>query len=274
MHFDITPTVKNLLIANFGIFVLALILSTQYGIDINNYFGLHSYFSPEFKVYQFVSYIFMHAFLQGGQIYFWHILGNMFALFMFGPMLERYWGAKRFLFFYLFTGIGAGLSYWAVNAYEVYQLQEAMLTYFQNPGPDAFVHFLSHHDQSHYRSLLEYIDTFSEDPTNAFKIEETKQYVKSVYNQSAGFSMVGASGSVYGILMGFGLLFPNTILMLIFPPIPVKAKYMVGFYALMELYLQMQNNAGDNVAHFAHLSGMVFAYILVRYWKNKRDLFY
>jgi membrane associated rhomboid family serine protease len=274
MHFDITPTVKNLLIANFGIYVLAILLNTQAHIDINELFGLHSYFSDQFHVYQFVSYIFMHAYMENGQIYFFHIFGNMFALFMFGPMLERYWGAKRFLFFYLFTGIGAGLSYWAVNAYEVYQLQEAVSLYLQNPGPDEFVRFISNHDKSHYRSLVEYIEAFSEDPTSVSKIEETKQYAKTLFQNASNFSMVGASGSVYGILMGFGLLFPNTVLMLLFPPIPIKAKYIVGFYALMELYLQMQQSEGDNIAHFAHLAGMVFAYILVRYWRNKRDLFY
>lgn len=274
MNFDITPIVKRLLIINFGVFVISLLLSSQAGIDLNQYLGLHSYFSEDFHVYQFVTYIFAHAYMQGGQVYFWHIMGNMFALFMFGPMLERFWGANRFLFFYLFTGIGAGLSYWAVNAYEVYQLQDAVMTYMQNPGPDEFVRFLSAHDKSSYRALLDYIDAFSEDPTNPLKISETKQFVQSFYNSAAAFSMVGASGSVYGILMGFGLLFPNTILMLLFPPIPIKAKYIVAFYGLMELYLQIQNSAGDNVAHFAHLSGMVFAYILIRYWKNKRNLFY
>jgi len=274
MHFDITPTVKNLLIANFGIYVLALVLNTQMGIDINSFLGLHSFYSEDFHIYQFVSYLFMHAYMEGGQIYFFHIFGNMFALFMFGPMLERYWGGKRFLFFYLFTGIGAGLSYWAVNAFEVYQLKEAVTFYLQHPGPEEFVRFISHHDKSHYRSLLEYIDSFSENPSNLVKIEETKQYAQTLYQQAAAFSMVGASGSVYGILMGFGLLFPNTVLMLLFPPIPIKAKYIVGFYALMEIYLQMQQSAGDNIAHFAHLAGMVFAFVLVRYWRNKRDLFY
>jgi membrane associated rhomboid family serine protease len=274
MYFDITPTVKRLLIANFALYGLCLLAAFSYHIDLNAYLGLHSFFSKEFHVYQFVSYMFMHAYVQNGQIYIFHIFSNMFALFMFGPMLERYWGPKRFLFFYMFTGIGAGLSYWAVNAYEVYHLKLAVMAYLENPSPDHFVQFLSHFNDQLYKSNIAFIEHFSEHPHDAMLIQETTKLANDIYNQSANFSMVGASGSVFGILMGFALLFPNTELMLLFPPIPIKAKYMVGFYILWELYAQLQQAPDDNIAHFAHLAGAAFAFILVRYWNKQRNSFY
>lgn len=267
MQFQITPTVKNLLIANFGVFVIGLFAQAQSGIDINNYFGLHSFFSERFEVYQFVTYIFMHA-------NFSHIFSNMFALFIFGPMLESRWGGKRFLFFYLFTGVGAGLSYWGVNAYEVYHLKQAVTAYLEHPGPDEFVKFVSGYDRTIYRSLLPQIEAFSETPTDPTAIAWSKSLVVEIYNASAHFSMVGASGSIYGILMAFGMLFPNTVFQSLFIPIQIKAKYIVAFYGLSALYMQIKSAPDDNIAHFAHLAGMVFAFILVRYWNRRRDVFY
>jgi len=274
MQFQITPTVKNLLFANFGVYVLAIFIQIQMNVDINDFFGLHSYFSDRFQVYQFVTYIFMHAHMQNGHIYFAHIFSNMFALFIFGPMLENYWGGKRFLFFYLFTGVGAGLSYWAVNAYEVYHLKEAVTLYLQHPGPDEFVKFLSGYDRRVIHDALNEIDAFSENPTDPSAIAWSKQVAIQAYSAAASFSMVGASGSIYGVLMGFGLLFPNTIFVSLFIPIPIKAKYIVAFYGISALYMQMKSAPDDNIAHFAHLAGMVFAFILVRYWNKRRDVFY
>jgi membrane associated rhomboid family serine protease len=267
MNFNITPTVKNLLIANFGVYVLSIFMTAQYGLDINDYFGLHSYFSDHFRAYQFITYIFMH----GG---FGHIFSNMFALFVFGPMLESYWGGKRFLFFYLFTGVGAGLSYWAVNAYEVYHLKEAVAFYLQHPNPDEFVKLISGYDRNIYRSILPQIEVFSEYPTDPQGIAWSKAKAMEIYNYASSFSMVGASGSVYGVLMAFGMLFPNTIFQHLFIPIPIKAKYIVAFYGVSALYMQIKSAPDDNVAHFAHLAGMVFAFILVRYWSKRRDVFY
>lgn len=267
MQFLLTPTVKNLLIANFGVFVIGTVLATQNGIDINEYFGLHSYFSDRFQPYQFVTYIFMH----GG---FGHIFSNMFALFIFGPLLEQYWGGKRFLFFYLFTGVGAGLSYWGVNAYEVYHLKEAVSFYLQHPNPEEFVKLLSGYDRDIYRNLLTKIELFSEYPSDPQAIAWSKDIAREIYYGASNFSMVGASGSVYGVLMAFGLLFPNTVLHYFFIPIPIKAKYVVAFYGLSALYMQIKSAPDDNVAHFAHLAGMVFAFILVRYWGKRRDVFY
>jgi membrane associated rhomboid family serine protease len=274
MQFNITPTVKNLLFANFGVYVLAIFINSIYGIDINDFLGLHSYFSERFQPYQFITYIFMHAHSQNGHIVFAHIFSNMFALFIFGPMLENRWGGKRFLFFYLFTGVGAGLSYWGVNAYEVYHLKQAVTAYLQHPGPAEFVKFVSGYDRAIYRSWLPQIEEFSEYPTDPNAIAWSKAKAMELYNYASAFSMVGASGSVYGVLMAFGLLFPNTIFQSLFIPIPIKAKYIVAFYGISALYMQIKSAPDDNVAHFAHLAGMLFAFILVRYWNKRRDVFY
>ena len=198
----------------------------------------------------------------------------MFALFIFGPMLESYWGGKRFLFFYLFTGVGAGLSYWAVNAYEVYHLKEAVSFYLQHASPEEFVKLMSGYDRSFIREHLKEIDTFSEYPSHPDAIAWSKTKALEIYNYASSFSMVGASGSVYGVLMAFGLLFPNTIFQSLFIPIPIKAKYIVAFYGISALYMQIKSAPDDNVAHFAHLAGMGFAFILVRYWNKRRDVFY
>jgi len=118
MRFQFTPMVKNLLIINIGIFIISIVGLQYLRIDINEIFGLHSWYSDNFKPWQFVTYMFMHSYWDQYGVSFGHVLRNMFALLVFGPMLEERWGVKRFLFFYLFTGIGAGLLYWGVNTYE------------------------------------------------------------------------------------------------------------------------------------------------------------
>src|SRR4051812_14828146 len=142
MNLNLTPVVKNLLLINFGIFVLAFFIHTQLHVDINDYLGLYSFFSSKFNPIQYVTYMFMHSYLNPyGQISFAHVFSNMFALFMFGPMLERVWGAKRFLIFYLICRIGAGFLYSIIVNIEVYQLKEAAEAYLQHPNPDAYVVF-------------------------------------------------------------------------------------------------------------------------------------
>ena len=113
------------------------------------------------------------------------------------------------------------------------------------------------------------IERYAENPENSQYREESKQVVRQIYYNVANMPMVGASGAVFGILMAFGLLFPNTTLMLLFPPIPIKAKYFVLLYGLYELYSTIISSPGDNVAHFAHLGGMFIAFVLVRNWQKK-----
>lgn len=214
------PTVtKNLIIINvllfFGTFV-----AQRYGINLADYLGLHFFLASDFNPAQLITYMFMHG-------SFSHIFFNMFALFMFGRILEQVWGPKRFLFYYIICGIGAGV------------IQEGV-QYFQYATE--FAGYAGINSANTIIPMGEYLNMWT---------------------------TVGASGSIFAILLAFGMLFPNER-MFIFPlPFPIKAKFFVAGYALIELYFGFANNPGDNVAHFAHLGGMIFGLILILYWRKK-----
>ena len=217
---NITPAVKAIIIINVIIFLLINLMGKRSGIDWVNILGLHLPESKHFAFYQYIT----HMFTQEGLT---HIFFNMFAVWMFGRILEQVWGPKRFLFYYLVCGIGAGL------------IQE-------------LVQYI------HYETVLSAYDSVN----TGYSVIPMKEYLNMM-------TTVGASGSVYAILLGFGMLFPNQP-MFIFPlPFPIKAKYFVIGYALIELYSGFANNPGDNIAHFAHLGGMIFGFILIMYWRKK-----
>ena len=203
-----TPVVKNLVIINVLVF---LAQSAMPGLEplLMGHYPLGANFEP----WQVITHMFMHGSLT-------HIFFNMFALVVFGSALERAWGSKRFLQYYMLCGIGAFFMYEATVGYEILKLTESLS-----------------------------------------------------YDGVAG-RVVGASGCVYGLLLGFGMLFPNTELILLFPPIPIKAKYFVIIYGLIELSLAMSNSPGDNVAHVAHLGGMLFGFLLIKQWQKNRKNFY
>lgn len=226
--------VKNLLIIN-GLFFLATISlqGNNTGIDIVKWFGLHQFQSPDFMPHQLITHFFMHA-------NFTHLLFNMFALWMFGKILENVWGAKRFLTYYMITGIGAAFVHLAVSQYQIFQLA--------NNVPE----------------ILELAKQGLYNTGNANSLRLT---------QLVTTPTVGASGAVFGILLAFGMIFPNTLLYIFFA-IPVKAKYFVIVYGLIELYSGISNNPADNVAHFAHLGGMLFGFILLKYWQKNNTQFY
>lgn len=213
------PTVtKNLIIINVLLFA-ATFVAQSYGVDLAQYLGLHFFLADSFNPAQLFTYMFMHA-------GFGHIFFNMFAVWMFGRILEQVWGPRRFLFYYILCGIGAGL------------IQEV-------------VQFI------HYETVL-----------SAYSAVTTRSGVIPMAEYLNQMTTVGASGAVYAILLAFGMLFPNQQ-MFIFPlPFPIKAKYFVIGYAAIELYSGLANNAGDNVAHFAHLGGMIFGFILIMYWRK------
>ncbi|NIJ56102.1 rhomboid family intramembrane serine protease [Dyadobacter arcticus] len=259
---SITPTVRNLLILN----VLFYLVDSSI-INLSNGFALRSLLSPDFMPYQFVTYMFLHGSLG-------HLFSNMFGLFMFGPLLERMWEPKRFLFFYFFTGIGAGLLFSGIDYFENSQVRDAVAIYTQNPSPDGLVEFMSKHAKGLYESNLDFLNKFEENPANSNYIQDSINFANGYYERLINTPMVGASGAIFGILMAFGLLFPNTELFLLFVPFPIKAKYFVAFYGLYELYSGIQNAQSDNVAHFAHIGGMLFAYILLRYWGTQKTNFY
>ncbi|MCF8379093.1 MAG: rhomboid family intramembrane serine protease [Bacteroidales bacterium] len=228
------PIVKNLLIIN-GLFFLGMIAFSS-RIDLSDYLGLHYPVSPLFKPHQLVTYMFMH----GGVT---HILFNMFALWMFGNALENVWGPKRFLIYYMVTGIGAGLLHLLVIYIQVIsvegQLSPELIAQVRDTG----------------FSVLQEGKNFADPLLGKLNM---------LYNTTT----VGASGAVFGLLLGFGMLFPNSIIYLYFA-IPVKAKYFVIGYGALELYFGFSNNPGDNIAHFAHLGGMIFGYFMIMYWKKR-----
>lgn len=253
----LTPVVRVLLFITAGIFALqALVLP-----NLPAWLGLHNVYSPLFNPIQFVSHIFLHANIG-------HLFSNMFALLMFGPALEGLWGGRRFLFFYLFTGIGAGLLYWGINYLEVSNLREAATLFLKQPTPEHFLSFVTDHLPALNNDRFN--EAFYNSPDNAVLIGEGRRAVQAYVSQAINAPMIGASGAVFGILMGFGMMFPNLPLMLLFVPIPIKAKYFVALYGLFELYSGLHRNPGDNVAHFAHVGGMLFAFILLRYWSTRQ----
>ena len=263
MFGNLTPVVKNLLIINIVIFAVEYLLGINFAVK----FGLYYIFSNAFAPYQFITHLFLHG---SG----WHLFGNMFGLFIFGPLLERVWGSQRFLFYYFFTGLGASVLYMAVDYYEVSQVQSEAEYALEAPSPDRFSTFMLENLNPPPPEIRQFIDRYYDNPNNASLISQSKEYIRLVVGSQENGLVVGASGAIFGILLAFGMLFPNTELFLLFFPFPIKAKYFVLFYGLYELWTGFQRVPGDNVAHFAHLGGMLFGFILIKLWKDKRSTFY
>lgn len=229
------PVVKNLLIIN-GLMYLATVALRTQGIDLVDLLGLHFFTSQKFNVIQLITHMFMHGSIQ-------HILFNMFALWMFGYMLENVWGSKRFLQYYIYSGLGAALVQMFVTWLRISSLE-------------------AHMDP-------EMIRTVHEQGLQA--LEQGKNFVNeqmATLNGLINGSMIGASGAVFGILLAFGMMFPNTLLYLYFL-IPIKAKYFVIGYGLIELIFGIANRPGDHIARFAHLGGMLVGFLLIKFWKRK-----
>ena len=229
---ELPEIIKNLLIIN-GLLFLATISLESYGIDLTRLLGLHQFQSEDFMPHQLITHFFMHG-------NFTHLFFNMFALWMFGKILENVWGAKRFLIYYITTALGAAALHLAVSQYQIYELS--------NEVPN----------------LIELAKKGLYNPSNENSLRLT---------QLVTTPTVGASGAVFGILLAFGMLFPNTLLYIYFA-IPIKAKYFVMIYGALELYLGLSNNPADNVAHFAHLGGMLFGFLLLKYWQKNHTQFY
>ncbi|HKZ65296.1 MAG TPA: rhomboid family intramembrane serine protease [Chitinophagaceae bacterium] len=225
------PVIKNLLIIN----VLIFIAQTTFGANshvIENLFALHDVHSVFFKPHQLLTYMFLHGGID-------HLLFNMLALWMFGSVLENYWGAKRFLQFYLITGLGAGLLHLGVLYFEM-------------------------------KPAWDYISQFS--PEEQASVIYNNNVV--VMDKAINAATVGASGAIFGCLAGFGYLFPNTLIYIYFL-FPMKAKWFVIIYGAIELALAVRNTAGDNVAHFAHLGGAITGFIIIFIWNktNRKTLY-
>ena len=238
---NMQPVVKNLLIINV-LFFLATFVFERQGIDLGSYLGLYYIDSPKFQPYQLATHFFMHAGIG-------HLFFNMFALVMFGSQLEKVWGPKRFLFFYIFSAVGAFLIHTGAMWYELSTIPAEYVGIIQAEG----------------LGLLENSKNYSDPELGAANIK----YFKQLYTPT-----VGASGAIMGLMAAFAFLFPNTELMLIFLPIPVKAKYFIPFMMMLELSLGVGNFEWDNISHFAHLGGALFGFILVVIWQKDKNRMY
>ena len=232
---NLTPAVKNIIIINVVMMIAARLMPTV----MYEAFALYFPASPYFKIWQPVTYLFMHG-------DFFHLLFNMYTLVIFGTVLERVWGAKKFLIFYFVTGIGAALVHMGVMALE-------------------------------YQNIVESLGMI---PAEA--AEKAKEIVANGHAMApVGFDAVqrflsiptvGASGAIYGILMGYAMLYPDSIMRLLFPPVALKAKWFVLIFAAIELLLGM-SSSGSSIAHFAHLGGLIFGFLLLTYWKKTHQLY-
>lgn len=220
---NLTPVVKNLLIINLICFLPFILLSENNYNVVVGYGGLFYLGSPLFRVWQILTYMFLH----GGWT---HILFNMFALFSFGPILEYSIGPKRFFNLYFICGIGAGLFQMLVQAIEVHAIAGT---------------FVPHEAAELSMAAIEKL--------------------RDIYSTP----IIGASGAIFGLLVAFVMLYPNMELMIMFIPVPVKAKYIVPVYIIIEIYSGLSPTAGDNVAHFAHIGGALLGFIVVKAMRLK-----
>ena len=244
------PVVKNLLILNVIMFIITYIGEMQ-GIPMTTKLGGYVFSSPLFEPYQMVSHFFMH----GGVF---HIFFNMFALVIFGSALEQVWGPKRFFIFYIATALGAFIIHQLVGYLEVKSIEADLIAAGYN---DLY-------------ALRDNIMALNKGLVESFNIIGGTESLVQSYIHSISIPVVGASGAVYGILVGFAYLFPNTQLMLLFPPIPVKAKWLVLFLVGIALVNSFQDRPGDNIAHLAHLGGALVGFIIVLFWQKSTDRFY
>ncbi len=263
------PVVKNLLILN-GVFYLATFaFGNAFHIDLVNYLGLHYWSASDFRPWQFVTYMFMHD-----PSNFTHILFNMFALWMFGYLLENVWGSRKFLFYYFFTGIGAAIFHYVVWYFQYAPALDAVNAFLANPSIPSFTDFRNSSnfimaDKEMVQRFNAFVPQFnallpkSDVQATQLAVEFIQQYKAELMNAPV---VIGASGAIFGILLAFGMLFPNTVIYLYFF-IPIKAKWFVILYGAIELYSGFFNQ-GSGVAHFAHLGGMFFGLILLLYWKK------
>ncbi len=268
-----TQVVRNLLIINIAVYVLSIFLWLTFQLDLHKIFGLFYFKSQSFKPYQFITHMFLHAYINPftNRIIIFHILFNMFGLWMFGRVLENVLGSKKFLLLYFVSGLGAAFIHTFVLHLQMSALLNLADSFISAPSYDTFNYIVEKYINSPSQNLLNFMDNWFYQPDNPAFFDEAKSIVSSIVNIHVNENVtVGASGAVFGILAAFTVLFPNVELMLIFFPVPIKAKYLVPGYAILELFFGVANFKGDNIAHFAHLGGALFGLILVLIWKKNQ----
>jgi len=239
--FGLPPVVKNIILLNALIYLADLAAKSVYGMDLGMMLGLYFPKSEHFMPVQIVT----HMFLHGG---FWHLFFNMYALYIFGQVLENVWGPKRFFIYYIVCGLGAAFMHEAVIFFQYNKLMNVV-------SPEQ-LQIVLNEGTTYFREGK----VFSDESMKALQL-------------LLNVPTVGASGAIFGVLLAFGVLFPNTQLMLLFPPIPIKAKYFVLIYGIIELSLAV-TQPNSNIAHVAHLGGMFFGYIMIRYWRKTTNTLY
>ena len=267
--FKLLPdVVKNLLIINIIMFLATVVLEDRFGIDIVRYLGLHFIGSEYFQPFQFLTHMFMHGSWA-------HIFFNLFALWMFGNVLENVWGGKKFLIYYLVTGIGAALIHSGVVFWEIINIQNEAASVINLESPEKFAIFIKENiplellSQQYVYAVQNVRDAWLAQPENTMHMRDAGQLMQEYINFKKNIPTVGASGAVFGVLLAFGMMFPNTVIYLYFA-IPIKAKYFVILYGAAELFFGIRGSITDNVAHFAHLGGMLFGYLLIKYWSRPK----
>lgn len=267
--FSMLPVVvKNILIINVIMFLATQAFAPR-GIDLNDMLGLHYFMSEKFRIWQFFTYMFMHG-------NFPHLFFNMFAVFMFGGAMENIWGSKKFLTFYLITGLGAAVAHYGIV---YFQLDSAMATvndYINAPSlsklqsllsSDTFAGSSRDFNEQLQSFIKSFNETYGSNPSEALKmsVDFVKDSRMAIYNAPV---VVGASGAIFGLLLAYGMTFPENYLY-VYMVLPIKAKYFVIIYGAIELFSGIANSPTDNVAHFAHLGGLVTGFIVIMIWRNK-----
>lgn len=240
---SLPPVTKNLLIINVGLWLICSFMPS-FGATIYHHLGLHYWGATDFNPIQFITYMFLQAPLSDGSVGIGHIFFNMFALYMFGRILESTWGSRRFLIFYFVCGIGAALVQEAVWSTQLH---------------------------SDYISAIAQMNGITTGQAQELAEANPQQAQAGMASFSNMYLTIGASGAVFGLLLGFGCVFPNVPMYIFFIPVPIKAKYLVAGYALIEFFFGMSGTMGS-VAHYAHLGGMLFALPMILYWHKKGTL--
>lgn len=244
----IPPVTKNLLLINVALYLVSMFFKSTGGLDLGSLLGSHYILSPVFEPFQVVTHMFMHS---SRSIL--HIFMNMFLLVMLGSHLERLWGAKHYFIFYFACGLGAFLLTNIVSSIEYNSLVEGMTSLGVNQN--SINNAIPNVTWGNYQT---YEDEFGKLITTDAQAKAAVDYVNFMLVPG-----VGASGAIFGLLAAFGILFPNTEFQLIIPPMPVKAKYLIGIYVLYEIYRGLNPTPGDNVAHWAHIGGAIVGAIIV-----------
>jgi membrane associated rhomboid family serine protease len=255
--FNILPKgIKNLLIINVLLFFATYVFAKANICDLNQWLGLHYFKAPDFHVWQFITYMFMHA-------NFGHLFFNMFALWMFGAVVENEWGTRKFLVYYLITGIGAALTHYLITAIEVAPAMSLFNQFLDAPSLETYRYLVENNQitqlqnalQNNYNILMQHPESLNDLVAATISLQDS--YLNS-------FMLIGASGAVYGVLLAFGWMYPNSLIYIYFL-FPIKAKWLVLFYGLIELVYGVTGTS-DGVAHFAHLGGMIFGILLLWLW--------